>query len=563
MRQWFVVMLVLVTACRIENRPPRLPADLVLRGAAIYTMSPSRPWAEAIAVREGRIMFVGDDSGASRLIGSQTVVHDLGGRMVLPGFNDSHAHPLSAGLELGECNLYDAGTVAEIEGLIRACAAANPTASWIRGNGWQLPVFLDANPSRQLLDRLVPDRPAFFYAADGHSAWVNSKALAFAGVTKETKDPPDGRIERDAKGEPNGTLRESAVGLVTRHLPPYTPEMRIGAARRGLAEANKVGITSITDADANAEYLEAYSALETRGELTARVNATLHSADGVEAEETARLVAERKQYNGGRLSVGAVKFFADGVLESGTAALLQPYLDRKGSSGDLTYEPEDFTQRITALDRAGFQIHIHAIGDRAIRVSLDAMAQARRTNGPRDARPILAHIQLIDSADIPRFRSEGVIASFQPFWSQADEYITRLTEPQLGPARSRWLYPIASVMNSGAIVVGGSDWSVSSLNPLDAIQVAITRHATESTGAPWIPQETVDLPRMLAAYTINAAYASRTEREVGSLDVGKLGDLIVLDRNLFTLPVTQIHTAKVLLTLVEGRTVFQDSGFVR
>jgi predicted amidohydrolase YtcJ len=281
------------------------------------------------------------------------------------------------------------------------------------------------------------------------------------------------------------------------------------------------------------------------------------------AEETARLVAQRKKYNGGRLAVGAVKFFADGVIEAGTAALLEPYLDRKASAGELNYDPDELTERITALDRAGFQIHIHAIGDRAIRVSLDALAQARRANGPRDARPIVAHIQLIDPADIPRFRQEGVIASFQPYWAQADEYITRLTEPQLGPARSRWLYPIASVMNSGAVVVGGSDWSVSSLNPLDAIQVAITRHEIESTGPAWIPQESVDLPRMLAAYTINAAYASRTERETGSLETGKLGDLIVLNRNLFALPITEIHSAKVLLTMVEGRVVYQDSGFVR
>lgn len=563
MRFGLAGFLVLVAGCKVENRPPRLPADLVIRGAAIYTMSPAKPWAEAIAVREGRIMFVGDDSGATRLIGSQTVVHDLGGRMILPGFNDSHSHPLSAGLELGECNLYDAQTAIEIEGLIRACASAPAKGPWIRGNGWQLPVFAHANPSKQLLDRLVPDRPAFFYAADGHSAWVNSKALELAGVTRDTKDPADGRIERDAKGEPSGTLREGAVGLVAKHLPPYTPEARIGAARRGLSEANKFGITSITDADADASYLDAYMALEGRGELSARVNATLHSTDTTAAEETARLVAERKKYNGGRLSVGAVKFYADGVIEAGTAALLQPYVSRNGSAGELNYAPADFAERITALDREGFQIHIHAIGDRAIRVSLDALAQARRSNGPRDARPILAHIELIDPADIPRFRSEGVIASFQPFWSQADPYITELTEPQLGPARSRWLYPMASVMNSGAIVVGGSDWSVSSLNPLDAIQVAITRHGLETTGPPWIPQEAVDLPRMLALYTINAAYASRTEREVGSLETGKLADMIVLEKNLFTIPASELHTVKVLLTLVEGKVVYQDSGFSR
>lgn len=562
MKLRFVGLLLLAAGCKIESRPPRLPADLVIRGAAVYTMSPTKPWAEAVAVREGRIMYVGDDSGATGLIGAATKVHDLRGRMVLPGFNDTHAHPLSAGLELGECNLYDASTVEEVEGLIRAYAKANPSAAWVRGNGWQLPVFPNANPTRQMLDRLVPDRPAFFYAADGHSAWVNSKALELAQVTRDTKDPADGRIERDAEGEPSGTLRESAIGLVARHLPPYSPEQRIGAARRGLAEANRFGITSITDASVGADYLDAYLALEKRGELTAKVNATLGTGSGTAAEETARAVAERKKYHGGRLSVGAVKFFADGVIEAGTAALLQPYIGRGGASGELSFQPEDLVTRFTALDRQGFQIHVHAIGDRAIRVTLDALAEVRRTNGPRDARPVLAHVQLIDPADIPRFRANGVIASFQPYWAMADEYITRLTQPQLGPQRSRWLYPIASVMNSGAIVVGGSDWSVSSLNPLDAIQVALTRHEIESTGPAWIPEEVVDLPRMLAAYTINAAYASRSERETGSIEVGKMADLIVLERNLFSVPVTDIHSTRVLLTLVDGKPVYAN-GEVR
>lgn len=562
-RKSLLVVLAL-SACKIESRPPRVPADMVLRGGAVYTLTPGRPWAQAVAIREGRIQYVGDDSGATALIGSRTVVHELNGRMVLPGFNDSHSHPLSAGLELGEARLYDARSVAEVEGVIRAWATANPNAPWVRGNGWQLPVFPNANPTRELLDRLVPDRPAFMWAADGHSAWVNSKALEQAGITKETKDPSDGRIERDANGVPNGTLREGATALVSKHLPPYTPEMRIGAARRGLAEANKFGITSITDADAGEEYLDAYLMLENRGELSARVNATLHSTDTTADVETARFVADRKKYNGGRLSVGAVKFYADGVIEAGTAALLEPYLDRKGSRGELNYEPDDLTNRFAAVDKEGFQIHVHAIGDRAIRTTFDALEETRRRNGPRDARPIMAHIELFAPTDITRFRTGHVIASFQPVWSQADPYITRLTEPQLGPARSRWLYPMASVMNSGAVVVGGSDWSVSSLNPLDAIQVAITRREPEAGDGPaWIPQETVDLPRMLALYTINAAYASRSESQVGSVEVGKLADLIILDRNLFAVPVTEIHKAKVLLTLLEGKAVWQDSSFVR
>ena len=407
----------------IERRAPVVPADVVLRHGVIYTMSAARPWADALAVRDGRLVFVGDEAGVEKFIGRATRVVDLTGRMVLPGFQDNHAHPLSGGLELGECNLYTARTASEVEGAIRAYASQHPDLTWVRGNGWQLPVFPGANPRRERLDRLVPDRPAFFYAADGHSAWVNSRALELAGITRDTPDPENGRIERDASGRPSGTLRESAIDLVTRLLPAYSTQDRIGAARRALAEANRFGITSITDADAGPAYLEAYRALDDRNQLTARVFAALHSENNPVAGETARLVELRRRYAGTRLTANAVKFYADGVIEAQTAALLAPYVGHGKNAGQLNYTPEDLATRIAAADRAGFQIHVHAIGDRAIRETLDALAQARHENGPRDARPVIAHLELIDPADIPRFRAQGVIASFQPFWAQEDEYI--------------------------------------------------------------------------------------------------------------------------------------------
>lgn len=562
------VMLVLLVGvgCRLERRPPVVRADLILTGGAVYTMSPERPWAEALAIREGRIVFVGDSAGAQRFQGPGTRTLALHGRMVLPGFNDTHAHPLSGGLELGECNLYEAKTPSEVEGAIRAYAQAHPELAWIKGNGWQLPVFPGANPDKALLDRAVPDRPAFFYSADGHSAWVNTRALTLAGVTRTTRDPPNGRIERDPRtGEPTGTLRESAVDLVADHLPPYTAEARMGAVRRGLAEANRFGITSITDADVPEEYAAAYAAVDRLGELSARVLMALRAAeDGPVAADVARLVALRDRYpRSSRLTPGAVKFYADGVIEARTAALLAPYLDRGQDAGPLVYQPEDLTARVAAMDRAGFQIHIHAIGDRAIRVSLDALAGARAANPSQDRRPILAHIQLFDPGDIPRFRELGAIASFQAVWAQADPYITDLTIPALGPARSRWLYPIESLFRSGAIVVGGSDWTVSSLNPLDAIQVALTRRDVDLPAGPaWIPEERATLVEMLQAYTINAAYATRGERETGSLEPGKLADVIVLDRNLFATAVTDLHRVRVLLTLLEGQVVWRDSSLV-
>jgi predicted amidohydrolase YtcJ len=557
----------LLVGCRLERRPPAVSADLILTGGAVYTMAPERPWAEALAVREGRIIYVGDVDGARRLEGPRTRTLALDGRMVLPGFHDNHAHPLSGGLELGECNLYDAETPAEIEGAVRAYALAHPGLAWIKGNGWALPAFPGANPHKSVLDRAVPDRPAFMYAADGHSAWVNSQALAVAGITRETPDPPNGRIERDPRtGEPTGTLREGAMALVADLLPPYTREARMGAVRRGLAEANRLGITSITDADVPEEYAEAYGEVDRAGELTARVQMALRASEDAPVEEdVARLVAIRDRHRGSRrLTAATVKFYADGVIEARTAALLAPYLDRGRDAGPLVYQPGDLAARVTAMDRAGFQAHIHAIGDRAIRVSLDAIAAARAENGPRDRRPVLAHIQLFDPADIPRFRELGAIASFQPLWAQADEYITELTVPALGPARSRWLYPIGSLLASGAIVVGGSDWTVSSLNPLDAIQVALTRRGVdEASGPAWIPEERAGLVDMLRAYTIGAAFADRSERETGSLVVGKLADLVVLDRNLFATPMTEIHSVRVLLTLLEGVEVWRDSSLTQ
>jgi predicted amidohydrolase YtcJ len=551
------ILLAIGTSCSVQRQPPRNVADLVVKGAQVYRVAPVRSWAEALAVRDGRLIYVGTDSGVAAFIGPHTQVLDLPGRMVLPGFHDNHVHPLAAGLELGECNLYDVKTPEEAERVIRDYLAAHPDTGWLRGNGWQLPVFPDANPNKAMLDRIVPNRPAFFWAADGHSAWLNSKALAAAGIKRDTKDPPGGRIERDANGAPTGTLRESAVDLAKAVLPGYTMGQEVEAAKRAIAEANRLGIVALSEANADPDYLQAYAELDRRGELTAAIVAALSSQPGSPDAEVRRLQTIKEQLESPHLQIGTMKIFADGVIEAKTAALLAPYLDRPGDRGTLNYRPDSLNALVAALDRAGFQVHVHAIGDGAIRETLDAFENAARQNGLHDARHIIAHLELIDPADIPRFRELGVVASFQPFWAQPDEYITQLTEPALGKERSRWLYPIGRVMNSGAVVVGGSDWSVSSLNPLDAIEVAVTRHTTDSLGGPsWIPEERVDLERMLAAYTINGAFANHQERERGSLEVGKSADFIVLDRNLFAVPANQIHTVKVVKTFFEGKEVY-------
>lgn len=539
-------------------------ADVLLRNGAIYTVDAARSWAEAAAIAHGRIIYVGANAGAEEFITPQTRVIDLNGKMVLPGFHDSHVHPVSGGIELGQCNLNGLQTQQEIFDAVREYAQKNPALPWIVGGGWDLPIFPNANPTKQQLDQLVSDRPAFLSAADGHSAWVNSKALELAGITAATADPPEGRIERDPLSkEPTGTLRERATDLVSKHIPPLTSADYLAGAKRGLAMANRFGITSLQEASATPEILAAYDSLDRSGELTARVVAAMYVDPAKDEAQIEELKQKRSRYRGKNLRAEAVKIFADGVIESRTAAMLAPYLDRPDYRGIPNLEADKFKRLVTALDREKFQVHIHAIGDRAIRMALDAHEAAQLANGRRDARHHLAHIQLIDPQDIPRFERLGIIANFQSLWAYADTYITELTEPALGPERSRWLYPIGSVMRSGAMIAGGSDWSVSSMNPLDAIQVAVTRRGVDdSTGSAWIPQEIVDLPTMIAAYTINGAYVNHQENETGSIEVGKAADLIVLDRNLFEIPVHEIHNAKVLLALLEGREVHRDSTFV-
>ena len=543
-------------------------ADLVLRGGAIYTVDAARSWAQAVAIRDATIVFVGDDDGVLPFIGPRTEVVALDGRMVLPGFHDSHLHPVSGGIELGQCDLNGLVSEREILDAIAACAEDQPESStddsWIVGGGWDLTVFAGGNPHRELLDRVVPGRAVYLSAADGHSSWVSSRALELAGVDKTTPDPPpDGRIERDPKtGEATGTLRESAMGLVQEILPPLDYEEYVQGLERSLQMANRYGITSWIEARASDdETLRAYTELSRSGRLTARTRVSLEAYPAQDESQVDELLARSRSFSGAYLRADAVKIFADGVIEARTAALLEPYVGM-AHNGALNFEVDALNELVARIDGEGLQVHIHAIGDRAIRASLDALEFAREQNGRRDARHHIAHLELFDPADIPRFRQLGVVANFQPLWAYADTYITDLTIPVLGPERSRWLYPIGSVVASGATVVGGSDWSVSSMNPLDAIQVGMTRKGnTVPDSEPWIPQERVDLPTMLALYTINGAYLHHQETRTGSIEPGKAADLIVLESNLFEIAPETIHDVAVLLTLLDGREVFRHESY--
>lgn len=545
-------------------------ADLVFHNGDVYTVDGARSWAQAVAVRDGRIVFVGADIGVKSHIGDKTRVIDLQGRMLLPGFHDSHVHLVGGGIELSECDLNGLTDLSQILQAVKRFAEKNPSKKWIRGGGWPLTLF-EGNPPKEVLDQIVPDRPVILDAFDGHSTWANSMALKIAGIDRETPDPPRGRIERNSdNGEPTGTLRESASKLVINKIPPYRHEEFVDGLRRGLAMANRFGITSIQEASVREPHLDAFVELDKLDELTVRAVGALRVEPEKGLAQVAQLTEMRSKTKCRRFRPTAIKIFLDGVIESRTAALLEPYLNRQEKNrqdserkdrGWLDFEPEELKPLIVALDRQAFQIHIHAIGDRAIQSALDAFELARSQNGIRDSRHHLAHIELFAPQDLTRLRRLGVIANFQALWASADDYITKMTEPVLGPERSRWLYPIHSVAESGAIIVGGSDWSVSSMNPLDAIQVAITRRGVdEGPGPAWRPEELVDLPLMLAAYTINGAYVNFQEKETGSIEVGKAADLIVLDQNLFEMPKHKIHEAKVLLTLLEGKVVYRAAS---
>lgn len=560
-------------------------ADLVLQHGKIYTVDAARSWASAVAVKTGRIVYVGDDAGVASWIGPKTETIDLAGRLVLPGFIDAHVHPVSSGVEINRCDVTEEISKEAVLSKIKQCAQEHPERPWVIGNGWALPLFPNANPQKEWLDEIVPDRPVMIGSADGHSIWVNSKALQAAGITKDTPDPADGRIEHNAQGEPSGALRESASDLVYNVAPKATLEEEVQGLKQAIGLMNSTGITGVHDASVGEEELKVYQEAEKRGLLTLRVATAMYAdPEGVSenmygvmgtakknkpvGDLQQRLNAQvekfkklRAQYKSKHLKTDTVKIFEDGVIETGTAALLLPYLGKNNDAGSVNWEPSELDPFVATLDKEKFQVHFHAIGDRAIRYALDAAAYAQKQNGIHDARTLIAHLQLIDPQDVQRFAQLRVIPVFQPLWAYADTYIRDLTVPILGPERMRWNYPMASVARYGAMMAMGSDWSVSSVNPLDGIEVSVTRRdpdESESKGEPFVPEERLDLRTAVAAYTIGSAYADFWEKETGSIETGKSADLIVLSENIFDVTPPRINEAKVMLTLFEGKKVYES-----
>jgi predicted amidohydrolase YtcJ len=547
-------------------------ADLVFVNGAVYTVDAARSWAQAVAVRDGRIAIIGSDDDVRAAVGGGTEVVDLAGRMLVPGFQDAHVHPVSAGIDMLQCDLHDLDSKAGYLTAIAAYAEANPDEPWILGGGWSMDVFPRGCPSKDDLDAIVADRPVFLPNRDGHSAWVNSVALERAEVSSVTLDPADGRIERDADGSPSGTLHEGAMRFVGDLVPPSRPDV----VARGLVEGQEylhaLGITAWQDAIVEAGSadwtgsFEAYVDAAVEGTLTARVVGALWWDRNAGLEQIDSLVALRERGVTGRFAATSVKIMQDGVCENFTAAVLDPYLGANGEATDnrgISFvEPELLKEAVTRLDALEFQVHFHALADRAVREALDAVETARRTNGPTDTRPHLAHLQLIHPDDLPRFRSLGAVANVQPLWAAHETQMDELTVPFLGEPRWTWQYPFASLVRNGAMLAMGSDWSVSSPNPLEEIHVAVNRVMPRNypyganRGEVFLPEERLDLETSIAAFTIGSAFVNHLDRETGSIEVGKLADMAVIDRNLFAHPPGEIAEARCEMTFVEGERVF-------
>jgi hypothetical protein len=541
------------------------PADLVLVHGKIHTEDANRSVVQALAVRGNSIVAVGTDQAIGAFVGQNTRTLDLGGRVVLPGIIDAHTHPAQSAQDLGKCSLDDKALApADIKRRVAGCLEEQPgeRAQWFE--------VVMVNPSGLTLsladlDAMLADRPLLLTGSDGHTVWANSPALSLAHITAATADPAGGHIERDAAGRPTGTLRDIAAEIALAAKPAAGLDHESSKLDEALDSMRAVGITSVQDAAVDDHTMQIYKRLYDTHRLKMRVRGSFHLKD---LHEPATVLIDRASKFRAKWAVDpdflradAVKIFADGVIEypSQTAALLEPYLDARGrptsNRGPEYFLQDNLNRIVAAADAAGLTVHIHAIGDRAVRSALDAIAEARRRNGALDNRDQIAHLELISPADFPRFKELGVIANFQLLWAQRDDYVDKATIEYLGPQRSRYLYPARSLRDAGALIVGGSDWGVSSFNAFAAMEHAITR--SEGRGHPaLLPEQSLTLQNMIDAYTINAASALKQESTTGSLEAGKRGDFIVLDRDIFSIDPFDLHDTRVAATYLDGREVY-------
>jgi predicted amidohydrolase YtcJ len=541
-------------------------ADVIVTNARIYTLNPQQKWAEAIAVRGDKIIAVGERKQVEALRRPSTKMIDAGQRLLLPGFVDCHIHFMDGSLGLTRVDLNEATTVAEIQKRVKAYADAHPNELWIQGMGWTYPTFgPSALPNKKILDDVVPDRPVYLIAFDGHSSWANSKALAMAGIDRNTPNPPNGTIVRDENGDATGALKEAAGDLVGSKTPVPTRAERLDALHKGIREANRVGLVRVHSAGQDFEYLDLYDELRKSGELTLRFYiAYFLDPPGLTPQNTALIENARRKYSSSDnwIEGGAVKTMLDGVVEAHTAAMLAPYSDDPTQSGKLFWDPDKYKANIADLDARGLQIFTHAIGDKAVRLALDAYQNAAEVNKTRDARPRIEHIETISAVDVERFGKLGVIASMQPLHSYPDDDTLNIWARNVGAERASRPWVWRSIQEKGGALAFGSDWPVVTLNPWRGVQTAVTRQTSE--GNPpggFVPQQRLSLEDTIRAYTLGAAFAGRREKSEGSLEPGKLADFILLDQDLFKIEPSEIGKTEVLFTIVGGKIVYQSPNW--
>lgn len=541
-------------------------ADFVFRNGRVYTGGGPAPWAQAVAVKGNAITYVGDDAGAAALAGEDTRVIDLGGKLLMPGFVEGHTHPflgafLTSGVDLQQ------PTLAEALAAIETYAKANPDGA-VRGFGWRVDMFGPEGPDRAELDRILPDRPAFFFAIDGHSLWANSKALEMAGVTRGTPDPVPGfsYYARDGKGDPTGYILEvNALLALVNAVEPISPATMGTLVEGWLPKAAAAGITSIFDAgvppigDDQAATLRLYPDLEKRDLLPFRVVAS-YSVRALPIEGTVeRFTAVRDEVTGDLVSVDVVKIIGDGTQGGYTAWLVEPYADKPDSTGGSPFTEQQWHDLVGAVDAAGYDVHIHACGERTARVGLDAVEKAIAANPPRDRRHAIAHLVFVEDSDNPRFGRLGVTAQFSANWMSADPDTVENMGARYGAPRKDLLYRPQAVLKSGGRVSLGTDWPAagyfSTYKPLDSIQIGVTRQLVGRPDAPVLApaDQKLTVEEAVHANTLGAAYQIRLDDKVGSLEVGKLADMIVLDRNIFDIDPHEIHQAAITMTMMDGK----------
>ena len=571
MRRWTglqaaILASTIFVACDRETQQEIAAADTVFTNGYVYTVDPGRSVAEAVAVRGGLIEFVGSNEDVQAYIAADTEVIDLEDQMLLPGFHDSHTHILIGDAADEECDLMNLETVAAVEAKLRECTslAGIGEERWIIGSGWAAYLWPKSEPDKAILDKLFPERPVVLSSSFGHTLWVNSRAMEIAGIHAETHVGDDGVIVRDPEtGAATGAFHDAAMLLFQDLVPEFSNEYEQRRILTTVSMAHRLGVTAVIEPGLDEELLQPLLGLNDAGKFDLRAKVSLSPINwqsGAFDDGVYEFLARRAQWHRPNIDVDSVKIYLDGVIESGTGALLEPYEDRSLGLGPRYYTQEKLDEYVSRFDAMGLQVHVHSIGDAAVRMALDAFEAARAANGVTDNRHHMTHLQLIAEEDLPRFGQLDVGASFQTLWAYPDPAAIELDVPMIGEERTWKMYPLASLHNAGGRINGASDYYVTSMNPLLAMEVGITRQDPYTNTGPVLNEnERVDLATMIDAYTINGAYTMKLDDRQGSIEVGKRADLVVVNRNLFELDPYEISDAYVTMTFFDGRTVYQRS----